>query len=226
VLVLLCESGTDSCGRPGVQSAIHDTSGESGWSDRDDAYVEHSGDLYSFEYYLGLKGSVIAKVTGYHIFRLNHDWSFPSTSMPEVDFDLEGSVVRTNAGTYDRGLSAIKDFRYSYELYYAMDKKNSWMELIIVLPDNSSRRINDEYGETCYVSGCRNTELSRGRYNCQPSPTRSKSASRSRSKSPTPSPTLSSTPEFTSSGRFPFHDLVGHGRHSVWFLRYGIFTFL
>jgi hypothetical protein len=214
--MLLCESGTDSCGKAGAQYADHDSYGGGLWDDRSDAYVEHKGSVLSFQYYLGLKGSFIAKVTGSHIFRLSHDWSPPSTSMPSVDFTLEGNTMRTSAGIYDRQVSATREFRYSFFLYYVDETKNSWMELIIVFPDGSSRRLDGEYGETCEVNGCRNTALTRTPDNCLPSSSRSQ----------LPWPALSKTLEFTSARLLRSLNLAQGSRSFCFFFRYGMLTFL
>jgi hypothetical protein len=142
LLLISVESGTDACGTAGFQYAIHEKKTETGWNDRDDAYVEYLGGFISWEYYLGLKGSFIAKVGGSHIFRLSHGWDAPSISMPAVEFTLETNTIQTTDASYDLGLLCTKDFRYRIHLYYINEKKHSWMQLSVVFPDQSSRRID------------------------------------------------------------------------------------
>jgi hypothetical protein len=252
IFMSLCESGTDSCGLRGVQSAIHDDVGIVTWNDVSEAYVEYRGTLLTPYYYLGLKGSFIANITGTHYFRLNQGIESPSVGIPPVDFAIEGNTIRASSSSYDRQLSLTTEFRYSFQMYRADEKKNSWMELIIVFPNGSSRRLDSEYGETCDTSGCRDTGLSRTPYNCLPSPSRSKSPSPTRSESPSPTqshspspsptqsislhpssaqsqstlPTLSETPEFTPSELFTLHNQSRYGHSFSSFVQYGIFVMI
>jgi hypothetical protein len=45
-------------------------------------------------------------------------------------------------------------------MYMTDERRPPWIELQITIPSGSTLRINEDYGETCYVSGCRTTMLS------------------------------------------------------------------
>jgi hypothetical protein len=96
-----------------------------------------------------------------------------------------------------------KDFRYAFfgELQDATSYVRVW--LMVQSPFHDQTPMNELCTETCDVEGCRNTDLFRSPYLCQPSP----SCSLSHSPSPTPSFVFSgsdSLTHFTSSPSFTF----------------------
>jgi hypothetical protein len=188
-VILSSSARTDSCGTSGVQYCIDNNQGDYGWTDGSDSYIGHGIGVHF--YFLGLRGSFIAKTTGSHTFSYAHGLNFGSFNDFKVDITIETTTTRVDKDSSLDPLSMIVDFRYRYQVYMTEERYAVWIELQITFPSGRKSQINSDSGETCYESGCRNTGLSRVPYACKPSPSRSKSPSPTRTVSKSPSPTAS-----------------------------------
>jgi hypothetical protein len=198
LVLIFIQSGTDTCGKAGIQiyNDVSSTRGE--WTDGTEAYVTWS---QSFNWrFLGFRGSFVAQSTCGWTFTVNHDYLSGST-LSSIAFTLDGDTVTNTAKTYSRTLSPFKDFRYNFQAMYTKDHTSSWMELQISYQGEYGGEYHDIAGrigtvtffdgsffETCAVNSCLDTGLSRSPYDCKPPPTSS------RSRSPSPSATMSGSP--------------------------------
>jgi hypothetical protein len=135
-----------------------------------------------------LRGSYIADSTGIHTF---YGWSdtYGDTSLytSKSTLRLDDSLVNdATPGEWSIEHSCMQDFRYSFILGVTQDYMWVRCSLAVATPLKAKFDLSGmDYVQTCEISGCRNTDLSRDSYLCQPSP------------SPAETPESSATPSFT-----------------------------
>jgi hypothetical protein len=191
-VLILRSSSASNCGEQGL---------ERGWGS--DWVRIGSGYFESYELsgtqVLAFRGSFIADESGTHTFRVwaqstdvLGDWSRSAA------FVFDGVDAGHRQTEYNRSEVLTKDFRYSFSLTVTDDYYYIALQLQVASPSYPIHGL-DQAGcriETCTVSGCRNTDLRRDSYACQPSP----SASISRTDPFSPTSLSASAPPPASSG--------------------------
>jgi hypothetical protein len=125
-----------------------------------------------------MSGSVIAFVTGrYGLWVWADCYSSSGLYNPDPYFVWDGETKYTGtSGKAEANWDLVKDFRYQFYArpesnyrYIKMELQLSWPGQALTYVTPSSRYVQD-----CQISGCRNTELAREPFACQPSPSPSR----------------------------------------------------
>jgi hypothetical protein len=173
-ILIFRSSSASHCGEQGLERGWG-----SDWQRIDYSYFESyelSGDKV-----LAFRGSFIADESGTHTFRVwAHTTGSSGDAYRSAIFVFDGVDAGHRQTEYDRTEVLTKDFRYSFSLTVTQDWYYIALRLQVASPsfplhglDRDGCRI-----ETCTVSGCRNTDLTRDPYACQPSPSQTPAMSR------------------------------------------------
>jgi hypothetical protein len=177
VFVIMARSAlNDECGTPGI---LIDWDG-SGWFLSSTSYFDSAD--YTGSHTPWMTGSFIADSTGSHIITLDA-LTYGSSSLSAARVQLTFDSSTCGFSDYNCSISGVlmKDFRYGFlsktqDHYYYVK-----VSLLVTSPTNAQMIMDQSRTETCHVTGCRNTQLSRSPYMCQPSPSVSASPIATRS---------------------------------------------
>jgi hypothetical protein len=191
-VLLLRSSSASDCGEQGL---------ERGWGS--DWVRIGSGYFESYELsgtqVMALRGAFIADESGTHTFRVwAHTTGSSGDAYRNAIFLIDGGDAGHRQTEYDRSEDLTKDFRYSFRLTVTDDYYYIALSLYVASPSYPLHGLDQPGGriETCTVSGCRNTDLTRDPYACQPSP----SSAMSRTDHFSPTSLSASAPPPASSG--------------------------
>jgi hypothetical protein len=126
-------------------------------------------------------GSFIASVTGEHCFSMTATQSDTTSGIASVEFVFEGVPSGVHETYYNICMTLEKDYRYSMSGRTGNSYKSVKVWLYVSWPGEDLHIVGTRSVEICETSGCRDLDLDRSPYDCQPSPTEAQSVTATRS---------------------------------------------
>jgi hypothetical protein len=194
MLFALIGVSLEDCGDPGCETMNSDTKGS--YSNGVSASITYSSWT---AHWLGIRGSFVAPVTGHYQIQLNGDGFLGGVFKIDYRWTFDGVEIGTHRGDWTLDYDLNKDWRYAVLLESVSSERVGELAISVKIPGTSTFvLLGTNYLERCTIIGCRDLNLSREPWSCQPPPTRS------RSTVIPPTPTASPTKTPSASESVPF----------------------